>query len=236
MSIFRAPHHAVPSRRDVLTGTGALGLAAALGVSPVALRAALAADTNAWPLPPDLEAAKAEGAQFQTYGMPDSWANYGEVLQKIGRRITASRCAHTDTDMNSLEEVTKFDAEKNNAIAICADIGILFGKVADQKGVTPPYMAPNAAKLPVGLKGEKGGWVATFTGVPAMVVNTDVIKNVPKTWADLAKPEYKGKIESHRCGSNGNGTHRWRRSSPGPMPTAASETNLEARRSTSPRR
>ena len=57
-------------------------------------------------------------------------------------------------------------------------------------------MPPNAAKLPVGLKGEKGGWVATFTGVPAMVVNTDVVKNVPKTWADLAKPEYKGKIET----------------------------------------
>ena len=57
-------------------------------------------------------------------------------------------------------------------------------------------MPPNAAKLPVGLRSDKGGWVATFTGVPAMVVNTDVVKNVPKTWADLAKPEYKGKIET----------------------------------------
>jgi putative spermidine/putrescine transport system substrate-binding protein len=62
--------------------------------------------------------------------------------------------------------------------------------------VVPPYMPPNAAKLPVGLKGKDGGWVATFTGVPAFVVNTDVVKTVPRSWADLAKPEYKGKINA----------------------------------------
>ncbi len=194
MSLLRASH-AAPSRRDLLAGSGVLGLASALGLSPAAVRAALAADMSAWSLPPDLEAAKAEGAQFQSYGMPDSWANYGEVIQKLGARY-GFKADHTDTDMNSLEEITKFEAEKNNAVAICADIGILYGKVADQKGVVPPYVAPNAAKLPTGLKGEKGGWVATFTGVPAMVVNTDVVKNVPKTWADLVKPEYKGKVET----------------------------------------
>ena len=192
------------TRRDVLAGAGALGLAAGFGPL-LGQSGAFAAEMGDWAAAPDLAKAKLEGAQFTSYGMPDSWANYGEVLQKMATHYGFT-CAHTDTDMNSLEEVTKFDAEKNNAIAICADIGILFGKVADQKGVTPPYMAPNAAKLPVGLKGEKGGWVATFTGVPAMVVNTDVIKNVPTTWADLAKPEYKGKIEAIDA-SNGNGTH-----------------------------
>ncbi len=203
MTTFRASTStAQPSRRDLLAGTGTLAAAAALGLSPLALRAALAADMSAWTLPPDAAAAKAEGAQFQSYGMPDSWANYGEVLQKLAGRygITMN---HTDTDMNSLEEVTKFEAEKNNPVAICADIGILFGKVADQKGVVPPYIAPNAVKLPVGLKGEKGGWVATFTGVPSFVVNTDVIKNVPRTWADLAKPEYKGKISTINAAGGG---------------------------------
>ncbi len=184
-----------PSRRDLLAGSGTLAAAAALGLSPVALRTALAAGMADWTSPPDVAAAKAQAAQFQTYGMPDSWANYGEVLQKLAQRYGFT-VNHTDTDMNSLEEITKFEAEKNNPAAICADIGILFGKVADQKSVVPPYMPPNAAKLPAGLKSDKGGWVATFTGVPSMVVNTDVVKNVPKTWADLAKPEYKGKIET----------------------------------------
>jgi putative spermidine/putrescine transport system substrate-binding protein len=183
------------SRRGVVRGTGALGAAAVLGVLRMGGDRALAAETGDWSTPPNVDAAKAQGAQFQSYGMPDSWANYGEVIQKLGQKYGFA-IAHSDTDMNSLEEITKFEAEKNNPVAICADIGILFGKVAEQKGVVPAYMPPNAAKLPVGLKGDKGGWVATFTGVPAMVVNTDVIKNVPKTWADLAKPEYKGKIET----------------------------------------
>ncbi len=185
---------ALPSRRHIIGGTGALALAA-FCVPLFRAEGAGAADAANWSAAPDLAAAKTQGTQFQSYGMPDSWANYGEVLQKLGQRYGFS-VTHTDTDMNSLEEITKFEAEKNNAVAICADIGILYGKVADQKGVVPPYMPPNAAKLPAGLKGNDGGWVATFTGVPAMVVNTDVVKNVPKTWADLAKPEYKGEIET----------------------------------------
>ncbi len=205
MSTFRASNPAgLPSRRDLLAGTGGLALAAALGLPLFGARAALAADAD-WASAPDLEKAKMQGAQFTSYGMPDSWANYGEVLQKMAGHYGFA-LAHSDTDMNSLEEVTKFEAEKNNAVAICADIGILFGKVAETKGVVPAYMPPNAAKLPVGLKGEHGGWVASFTGVPAIVVNTDVIKNVPTTWADLAKPEYKGKIETIDA-SNGSGTH-----------------------------
>jgi putative spermidine/putrescine transport system substrate-binding protein len=36
--------------------------------------------------------------------------------------------------------------------------------------------------------------VATFTGVPSIIVNTDVISTVPKTWDDLLKPELTGKI------------------------------------------
>ena len=186
-------HTAAPSRRSLLAGAGALGLAAALDGRFTGTVQAAAMD--GWAAAPDLALAKTEGAQFNSYGMPDSWANYGEVLQKLGQHYGFS-LTHSDTDMNSLEEITKFEAERNNPAAICADIGILFGKVADQKAVVPPYMPPNAAKLPAGLKGEKGGWVATFTGVPAIAVNTDVIKNVPKTWADLAKPEYKGKIET----------------------------------------
>ena len=182
------------TRRGLLAGTSAFGAALLGGLPLIASGRAFAASAADWASAPDVEKAKAEGQQFVSYGMPDSWANYGEVLQKLAAHY-GFKLEHSDTDMNSLEEVTKFEAEKNNPVAICADIGILFGKVAEQKGVTPAYIPPNAAKLPVGLKGEKGGWVATFTGVPAMVVNTNVIKNVPTSWADLAKPEYKGKVE-----------------------------------------
>lgn len=183
------------SRRDVLRGGTALGALAAFGLPQLAVGSANAATMEDWALPPDLEKAKVEGLEYASYGMPDTWANYGEVLQKLGAKL-GIQIHHTDTDMSSLEEVTKYDAEKDNPVAITSDIGILFGPVADAKGVVPPYTPPNAARLPAGLKGPNGGWVATFTGVPTIITNTDVVKNPPKTWEDLLKPEYTGKVQS----------------------------------------
>ena len=37
-------------------------------------------------------------------------------------------------------------------------------------------------------------WTGGYYGVMAMEVNTAVVKNVPATWADLLKPEYKGQV------------------------------------------
>ncbi len=189
------------ARRGFLTGTAALAAGASFGLPLLSAGKAFANAEADWSAPIDLAKAKLEAAQFDTYGMPDSWANYGEVLQKMAAANGFS-LTHVDTDMSSLEEITKFDAEKGNPVAISGDIGILFGPVAEARNVVPPYMPPRAEKLPAGLKGTNGGWVATYTGVPAMVVNTDVIKNVPKTWEDLLKPEYTGKINAVNAGGS----------------------------------
>ncbi|XGB43350.1 MAG: extracellular solute-binding protein [Nodosilinea sp. LVE1205-7] len=146
-----------------------------------------------WAKPADVTRAKDQVKEFITYGMPDDWANYGEVRKKFAEKY-GFEFQHQDTDMSSLEEITKFDAEKSNPKAMVADIGMLYGPLAEQRSVVPSYLPANAAALPIGFKATSGGWVATFVGVPAIVVNTDVIKTVPRTWADLAKPEYQGKI------------------------------------------
>ncbi|MET1026947.1 MAG: ABC transporter substrate-binding protein [Dongiaceae bacterium] len=192
------------ARRDFIVAATAITASLANGLWTPGAAWADGASLDDWSKAPDIEKAKVQAAQFNSYGMPDSWANYGEVLQGLGKKYGVA-IHHDDTDMNSLEEVTKFDAEKDNPVAISADIGILFGPVAEQRGVVPPYMPPNAAKLPAGLKGVQGGWVATFTGVPALVVNTDVVKNVPRSWDDLLKPEYKGKVQAIDA-SSGSGT------------------------------
>lgn len=189
------------ARRSFLTGTAALAAGVGFGLPLLSAGSAFANADADWAAPIDLAKAKIEAAQFDTYGMPDSWANYGEVLQKMAA-VNNFSLNHIDTDMSSLEEITKFEAEKGNPVAISGDIGILFGPVAEARNVVPPYTPPRAEKLPVGLKGTNGGWVATYTGVPAMVVNTDVIKNVPKTWDDLLKPEYTGKINAVNAGGS----------------------------------
>lgn len=157
-----------------------------------------------WKLPPDPAKAKVQAADFQTYGLPDTWANYGKSLQRFCER-NGFTCQRTDTDMSSNEEITKFDAEKNKPTGVMADIGLPYGPVAEKKGVLPPYLPPSAAKLPGGFKAKTGGWIATFVGVPGFIVNTDVVKRVPKTWDDLVRPEYKGLIGMSDPRTSGTG-------------------------------
>ena len=39
-----------------------------------------------------------------------------------------------------------------------------------------------------------GNWVGLYVGVLTFTVNTAIVKNVPRSWADLLKPDYKGQI------------------------------------------
>jgi putative spermidine/putrescine transport system substrate-binding protein len=93
--------------------------------------------------------------EIVTYGMPDGWANYGEVFSEFQASLGIADGTHTD--MASLEEITKFDAEKSKPIAMFADIGMLWGQVASDWGVLPQYLPPSAEGVPKRYKGSDGG-------------------------------------------------------------------------------
>ena len=187
------------TRRHVIQWGAALGAAAAIpGIGGFRGFPALAQDDAVWQTPPDKAAAAEQAQEIITYGMPDDWANYGEVFKGFQKSLGITDGKHTDIDMSSLEEITKFDAEKANPVAMFSDIGLLWGKVAVERGVVPPYLPPAAEALPEGYKGNPGGWVATFAGVPSFVVNLDALGSAepPKTWEDLLRDDLKGKIGS----------------------------------------
>jgi putative spermidine/putrescine transport system substrate-binding protein len=177
----------------------ALGAAAAVpGIGGLRGFPALAQDDAAWQTAPDMAKAKEQAQEIITYGMPDDWANYGEVIQGFWKMLGVTNGKHTDTDMSSLQEITKYNDEKGNPVAMFSDIGLLYGKVANEQQAVPPYLPPSAEKLPAGYKGDPGGWVATFAGVPAFNVNLDALggAEVPKTWDDLLRDDLKGKVGS----------------------------------------
>jgi putative spermidine/putrescine transport system substrate-binding protein len=96
--------------------------------------------------------------------------------------------------MSSAEEIQKFDAEKNNPVADQGDIGIQFGPVAVSSGTVQPYKPTGWDKIPDYAKDPDGNWMCWYTGTISFAVNTALVPNVPKSWADLKKPEYKGTI------------------------------------------
>jgi len=139
----------------------------------------------------DLETkTKAEGA-LNSYGMPPDWTNFGAIWDKF---LPKYGLTHTDTDMSSAEEIQKFDAEKNNPVADQGDIGIQFGPVAAAAGAVQPYKPTRWDLLPDYAKDPDGNWMCWYTGTISFAVNTALVKNVPHSWADLLKPEYKGMV------------------------------------------
>lgn len=161
--------------------------------------------------PADVSAAKEQAKQFRTAGMPDDWINFGEFYQSVCdsyelgcNGFAAQGVNRTDTDMSSAEEIAAFKNETTNA-PMCSDIGIAFGQVAESEGVLLGYTPEAAAALPPAYKAADGGWVASAVGVISIMTNTDVIPNPPKSFADLLKPEYQGRVSISNPVTSGTG-------------------------------
>ena len=49
-------------------------------------------------------------------------------------------------------------------------------------------------EIPDVIEGSRRPWVAAYYGLVGIATVTEHVKNPPKTWADLKKPEYKGLV------------------------------------------
>jgi putative spermidine/putrescine transport system substrate-binding protein len=70
------------------------------------------------------------------------------------------------------------------------------GFQAARMGLHEPYKPKGWEKVPAGLKDPAGLWWTVHTSAIAFIVNTRALDGapVPRSWQDLLKPAYKGKI------------------------------------------
>ena len=87
------------TRRSLMKWGAGLGLAATLPIGRASL--ALAQDDAAWEAAPDAAQAAEQAREIVTYGMPDDWANYGEVFKGFQASLGITDGTHVDTDMSS---------------------------------------------------------------------------------------------------------------------------------------
>lgn len=136
----------------------------------------------------DLEKKAKEEGSVVSVGMPDSWANWKDTWADLQTKYGLT---HTDTDMSSADEINKFEAEKDKPTADIGDVGIAFGPVAVDKGVTQPYKTSYWDEIPDWAKDQDGHWVVGYTGSIAFFTNTDLVKQAPQSWEDLKNGDYK---------------------------------------------
>jgi putative spermidine/putrescine transport system substrate-binding protein len=143
-------------------------------------------DLNALTLEELIEEAKADG-EVHSVGMPDTWANWGQTWQDIEATYGIS---HTDTDMSSAEELALFEAEKANATKDIGDIGQAFGPVAVEQGLSAPYKTSYWDSIPDWAKDEDGNWIIAYYGTMSMLVNADLVDQVPESFEDVLSGNY----------------------------------------------
>ncbi|MEA5012059.1 MAG: ABC transporter substrate-binding protein [Angelakisella sp.] len=160
-----------------------------------------ALDLNALTLDQIIEGAKKEG-KLESVGMPGSWANWQDTWDALEKDYGLD---HNDTDMSSAEELNMFETEKNAPTKDIGDVGHAFGPQAIEMGVVQSYKTSYWDSVPDWAKDKDGLWMMAYTGVTSFITNTDLVKNPPKSWADVKAGDYKMTIGDVVTGATGQG-------------------------------
>ena len=142
-----------------------------------------------------IAAAKKEGT-LTTIALPHDWCGYGAVLDgfkaKYGLEVN-----ELNPDAGSGDEIEAIKANKGNTgpqAPDVIDVGLSFGPSAKADGLIQPYKVSTWDTIPDSAKDADGYWYGDYYGVLAFAVNTDIVKNVPKDWPDLAGADYKNAV------------------------------------------
>ncbi len=148
--------------------------------------AVLAGTTAAFP-------ALAQSSRAICYNCPPEWADWGGMLRMVGQRLNIQV---PPDNKNSGQSLAALIAEKAKPVADVVYLGGQVGPQAKAAGVIEAYMPKGFAEIPASLKDAEGYWFAIHSGTLGFFVNTQALggKPVPRSWADLLKPEYKGLV------------------------------------------
>ena len=137
------------------------------------------------------EAAKKEG-MVVSFDTGPTWANWAAQFAAFKKRYPEVEIVYND--LGSGATVVALEKARNRPQADTAYYFAASAVDAVNKGVVAPFKPVNFDKLPEVFRDPDGRWFTIHSLTVAFVVNTKLVKNVPQSWADLLKPEYRNSI------------------------------------------
>jgi putative spermidine/putrescine transport system substrate-binding protein len=137
--------------------------------------------------------AKKEG-KLNVIALPHDWANYGEMISTFKKKYGLSM-DEQNPDGSSAQENQAVQSLKGDPRAPdVVDDGPPFAISGTAQGLFAKYFNTNFGTIPRFMKDTRGYWTGDYYGAISIGYNASIIKTPPKTFADLLKPDYKGKV------------------------------------------
>jgi putative spermidine/putrescine transport system substrate-binding protein len=137
--------------------------------------------------------AKKEG-KLNVIALPHDWANYGEQIStfksKYGLSMDEQNPNGSSAQENQAVQSLKGDPRAPDVV----DDGPPFAISGTADGLFARYFNRNFATIPRFMKDTRGYWTGDYYGVISIGYNSNVVKTPPKSFADLLKPDYRGKV------------------------------------------
>jgi putative spermidine/putrescine transport system substrate-binding protein len=138
-------------------------------------------------------AARKEG-RLNAIALPRDWANYGGLIdgfeKKYGIKVTVSDpYGHSEDEISAVARSgTRPDAPD------VIDVGDTFARSAAGQQLLAPYRVAQYDAIPDSQKDPLARWYNNYGGYISIGCDAKRVTTCPETFADLLKPEYKGKV------------------------------------------
>ncbi|MFD1382855.1 extracellular solute-binding protein [Rhodanobacter aciditrophus] len=121
-----------------------------------------------------------------------TWANWGNMFSAFKQRYPGMEIVYND--LGSAATVVALEKSKHRPQA---DTAYYFGASAidaQDKDLLQGFKPTNFEKIPSVFKDPEGKWFTIHTLNVAFLVNKKLVENIPTSWDDLKRPEYKNSI------------------------------------------
>ena len=145
------------------------------------------------------------GTLFISSVLAQNLVVYSSVDEENANKILNAFTADTGVNvqmifLSSGPALSRIEAESNRPQA-----DVWFGApsenhiLAKERGLTQAYVSEHSDSLPEQFRDEEGYWHGIYTNPLALGVRTDTLESrgveVPRSWADLTDPQYRGLIQ-----------------------------------------